>query len=367
MRKQLFVLYFLFFVLASAFPQSDSTFWNREFHFGTTVFLDRKDLPFYDYGGHYFPGYSASYAFKKINGNGKGIIFNAGVNTFGWKSDESDYQEFLGENFLPVKRAVDYSHFKYTFSHLAFGFYYRKTFPDFYIETDVSPGMQLLNFSRFRDIRNYITGATVNLRDDQFLNLHIIPSLEINTRLARRVGTRHLLFVNLKYLGFFDIKPFNYYSFLAINLGVSKDFVLKKRKLRNGKKHRDNYIFADVTGLDPMYSLNYERNVSPFENFRLNIRFGGGYALNYFILGGVNMVLGHRYDRFESGFTYYFLPENNSGEKENLLAPYLAYRWESPKNWLFRLHAGPAVRIANETNSYFFVVGVSLGKRFGKK
>jgi len=345
----------------------DSTYWNREFHFGTTVFLNRKDLAFNNSNGNYLPGYSASYALKKINKSGKGFILNAGMNTFAWKSEKSNYQEFLGEFFLPVNRAVDYSLFKFTFSHVAFGFYYRKEFSKFYIETDLSPGMQILNFSRFRNIRDYFTGASINLRDDRILDLNIIPSIELNSRIAWRIAKRHLFFINLKYIGFVEFKPVNYYSFLAFNLGLSKDFMLSKRKLRNGKKYRDNYIYAEGMGLAEFYSLNYERNVSHFENFRLNLRGGFGYYEHYNFLAGVNLVLGHRYDRFELGLTYNYRIDEELTVPIQYLSPTIGYRSETPKNWLYKLNIGPAVLFQDDITSYKIIFGFSLGKRFGKK
>ncbi len=357
----------LFYNLPFTLFSQDSTYWNREFHFGTTVFLDRKDLAFNNYDGHYQPGYSASYALKKINKSGSGFILNAGINTFGWKSAESDYQEYLGEFFLPMNRAVDYSIFKFTFTHIAFGYYYRKEFPKFYLETDISPGMQLMNFSRYRDIRNYISGASVMRRDDRILDLNIIPSVELNTRITYRIAKRHLLFFNLKYIGFLNIKPVNYYSFLAFNIGLSKDFMISKRKLRNGKKYRDNYIYAEGMGLAGFYSMNYERNVSHIENFRLNLRAGFGYYEHYNFLAGINLVLGHRYDRFELGLTYNYRVDEEITVPIQFVSPSISYRSETPKNWLYKLTLGPAVKFQDDVTSYHVIFGFSLGKRFGSK
>lgn len=365
------LLAYIIFIFVISFPfaskAQDSTYWNREFHFGATVFLDRKDLAFYDRGGNYLPGYSASYALKKINDSGRGIILNAGMNTFSWKSDESDYVEYLGENFLEVNRAVEYSHFKFTFSHIALGFYYRKQFPKFFLEADLSSGMQLMNFSRYRDIRKYITGASINLRDDQLLDLNIIPSVEFNTRLAYRIAKRHLIFFNLKYIGFFNLKPVDYYSFFAFNLGLSKDFMLTKRKLKNGKRYRDNYLYAEALGLAGAYSMNYERNISFIENFRFNLRVGFGYYDSYNFLAGMNLVLGHRYDRFEMSLTYNQRREQEIDYATHIISPAIGYRSETPKNWLFKLTFGPAVKIQQMTNDYYMVIGFSIGKRFGKR
>jgi hypothetical protein len=143
--------------------------------------------------------------------------------------------------------------------------------------------------------------------------------------------------------------------------------MLAKRKLKNGKRYRDNYIYAEGLGLAGFYSLNYERNVSHFENFRLNLRAGFGYYEHYNFIAGVNLVLGHRFDRFEMSLTYNQRREEDINVPIHYVMPAIGYRSETPKNWLYKLTLGPAVKTQDHVNSYHIIFGFSFGKRFGKK
>ena len=109
--------------------------------------------------------------------------------------------------------------------------------------------------------------------------------------------------------------------------------------------------------------MNYERNISKFSNFRLNLRAGFSYLDSYNYIAGINLVLGHQIDRFELAATYnYQKPLDNPIPNHSVVAS-VAYRAETLKHWMFRLSAGPAVKLQPDLHEFSVIFGASIGKK----
>ncbi len=368
------VLLTLSFTIGGLFgiAQTDSTYWNREFHLGGTFFLSKKNTDFANRNGNFWPGISAGYGLKKINKKGNGFIINLGLSSFSWRSEESDYSDSLSLPIVLVQTATEFSMLRYTFLHVAMGYYKRIQLPKFILEFNVSGGAQLFSFNRFRRIRKFNSGAHHNLADQQLLGVDILPTLQLDSRMGYRVDKKHILFLHLNYTSVLNFNPTKVFSYFSFNIGLNKDFKLKHRKLKTGHRHRDNYIYLEGLGIAQYGSLNYERNISKWENFRLNLRAGFGYFESYDFIGGINLVLGNRFERFELSSNYsYRLTPKLVGEDENqvhhILATGIAYRAETLKNWMFKLSIGPQVILQENAHDFGFRFGASIGKRFGKK
>lgn len=370
--KKIFLIFIFISTFFSGWTQSDSTYWNREFHLGGTFFLSKSNSPFANRDGGFWPGISAGYGLKKINREGNGLIFNLGLNSFSWRSIETDYSDSLSLPTIVVQTATEFSMLRYTFLHFAIGYYKRIQLPKYILELNFSGGAQIFSFNRFRRIRKFKSGAHHNLSDMQLLEVNILPTIQLDSRIGYRIDKKHILFLHLNYTAILNFNPSKLYSYMAFNFGLNKDFNLKPRKLKTGHRYRDNYLYLEGLGIAEYASLNYERNVSKWENFRLNLRAGFGYYESYDFIGGINLVLGNRFERFELGTNYsYRLTPKLSNEEENqvrhIIGTSISYRAETLKNWIFKLSLGPAVSLLPSSHEFGLRFGASVGKRFGRK
>lgn len=370
--KRIFLIIICASTLLIGKGQSDSTYWNREFHLGGTFFLSKANSQFANRNGNFWPGISAGYGLKKINKEGNGFILNLGLSSFSWRSVVSDYSDSLSLPTIVVQTATEFSMLRSTFLHLAVGYYKRIQLPKYILEFNVSGGAQLFSFNRFRRIRKFKSGAHHNLSDMQLLEVNILPTLQLDSRIGYRMDKKHILFLHLNYMAILNFNPSKVYSYLAFNIGLNKDFNLKPRRLKTGHRYRDNYLYLEGLGMAEYASFNYERNVSRWENFRLNLRAGFGYYESYDFIGGINLVLGNRFERFELGTNYSYrltpkLPSEEENQIRHILGTSISYRAETLKNWLFKLSIGPTVILQPFSHEFGMRFGASVGKRFGKK